>query len=292
MVTAAPDSDLIDESKLRDPYERPILIASILLNFALMALAITFVFYQPQWMKTHPLIGKDIGFLRVLAVTALFGIPLLVLHRNRRESAVRGNSVRLSDQQFPEVYAILRDHCRRLGMTEMPELFLTSGSIPPYSSTFSSWRETYIVLHQIIFDIDDRKTMDVISFIIGHELGAIRLNQTAAWNEMLLTYISSIRWLISPLQRVRTYSRDRYGAALAPTGFRGLLINAIGRRLMDHVNIEAYLAEERRYGGFWSAFNVFFEPRPQVLTRLRKLHDAGYRYQPFHPPEIANVNSP
>jgi hypothetical protein len=292
MVTAAPDSGLIDESKLRDPLEVPILIGSILLNFALMAVAITFVFYQPPWMRTHPVLGKDIGFLRVLAVTALFGIPLLVLNRNRREASVRGNSVRLSDQQFPEVYAILRDHCRRLGMKQMPDLFLTSGSIAPYSSTFSSWRETYIVLHQIIFDIDDRRTMDVISFIIGHELGAIRLNQTAVWNEMLLTYISSIRWLISPLQRVRTYSRDRYGATLAPTGFRGLLINAIGRRLMDEVNIEAYLAEERRYGGFWPALNVFFEPRPQVLTRLRKLHDAGYRYQPYKPPELANVPSP
>jgi hypothetical protein len=292
MVTAAPDYDLVDESKLRDPQERPMLIASVIVNFALMALAITFVFYQPPWMKAHPVIGKDIGFLRVLAVTALFGIPLLVLNRNRREASVRGNSVRLSDEQFPEVYAVLRDHCRRLGMTELPELFLTSGSIPPYSQTFSSYREKYIVLHQNIFEIDDRKTMDVISFTIGHELGAIQLNQTAVWNEMLLTYISSIKWLSAPLQRARMFSRDRYGAALAPTGFRGLLINAVGRRLMDEVNIEAYLADERRYGGVWAALSVFFEPKPQVLTRLRKLREAGYRYQPYKPSELANVQSP
>jgi hypothetical protein len=60
--------------------------------------------------------------------------------------------------------------------------------------------------------------LDVISFVSAHELGAIRLNQTAVRNEMLLTYISAIKLLRNPLERVRTYSRDRYGAALSPTG--------------------------------------------------------------------------
>jgi hypothetical protein len=210
----------------------------------------------------------------------LVGIPLLVLNRNRRESSIRGNSIRVSASQFPEVYAVLLDHCRRLGMRDLPELFISSASIQPYSRAFSSWRENYIVLHQIVFDIDDRKTMDVVAFLIAHELGAIRLNQTAVWNEMLLTYLSAIKWLRHPLERVRTFSRDRYGATLSPTGFRGLLINAIGRRLMDHVDLDDFFAQMRTYGGFWSGLNIFFEPRPQVLTRLRRLRQAGYRYRP------------
>jgi hypothetical protein len=270
----------IDESVLRHPLERPIFIASVILNFALMALAITFIFFEPPWLKTHPLIDKEVTFLRALAITALVGIPLLVLNRNRREAAIRGNSVRLSENQFPEIYAILQSHCRRLGMSELPELFLTGSSIEPFSNTFSSWGEKYIVIHQIIFDIDDRKTMDVISFILGHELGSVRLNHTAVWNEMLLTYVSALKLFRNPLERVRTYSRDRYGAALTPTGFRGLLISATGRRLMDHVDIEDYLLQSRKYGGLWSNVNVFFEPKPQVLLRLNQLRAAGYSYKP------------
>lgn len=244
-----------------------------------MALAVTLIFYQPPWLAKHPVLGKDIGFLRVLAISALIGIPLVVLNRNRREASVRGNSVRLSEQQFPEVYAVLKEHCRRLGMRRIPELFITAGSIAPFSRTFSSWRENYIVLHQIVFDIDDLKKIDVVSFLLAHELGAIRLNQTAVWNEMLLTYVSAIKWLRNPLERVRTYSRDRYGAALSPSGFRGLLINSIGRRLMEHVDIEEYLTQMRAYGGFWAATNVFFEGRPQVFSRLQRLREAGYRYE-------------
>lgn len=270
----------IDESRLRHPLERTIFVGSVFFNFVLMGFAIALIFYEPAWVKAHPLISKEVALLRVLAVTALIGIPLLVLNRNRREASIRGNSVRLSEQQFPEIYAVLQNHCRRLGMTEVPELFLTGSSIQPFSQTFSSWRERYIVIHQIIFDIDDRKTMDVISFLLGHELGAIRLNHTAVWNEMLLTYISTLKWFRNPLERIRTYSRDRYGAALTPTGFRGLLIHATGRRLMDHVDIDDYLAQARRYGGLWSNVNIFFEPKPQVLTRMKQLRSAGYTYKP------------
>lgn len=282
-------SDAVDESVLRDPSERPLFLISVACNFLLMGFAIVLLFYEPDWLKAHPILNKEFTFLRVLAITALVGIPLLVLNRNRREAAIRGNSVRLSDRQFPEVYAVLRDHCRRIGMRDEPELFLTGSTIQPYSRAFSSWRENYIVLHQVIFDIDDRKTMDVISFILAHELGAVRLNQTAIWNEMLLTYVSAIKWFRNPLERARTYSRDRYGAALSPTGFRGLLIDAIGRRLMNEVNIEEYLAQARAYGGFWSAFDVFFEAKPQVFTRLLRLREAGYRYQP--PPIPAGLKA-
>jgi hypothetical protein len=270
----------IDESTLRHPHERLIFVGLVVLNFVLMAGAVTLIVHDPGWLKPYPFLSKEVTLLRFLAITALVGIPLLVLRRNRREASVRGNSVRLSTEQFPEVYAILEDHCRRLGMADIPELFVSGGSIAPFSKTYSSWRENYIVLHQNIFEIDVQKTADVVAFTLGHELGAIRLNQTAVWNEMLLTYVSALKWLHNPLERVRTYSRDRYGATLSPTGFRGLLINAIGRRLMNQVNIEEYLLQSRRYGGIWATLDVFFEPKPQVLSRLNQLRAAGFKYQP------------
>lgn len=245
-----------------------------------MAAAIALVVHEPAWVKTHPFLNKEVTLIRFLAITALIGIPLLVLRRNRRESYVRGNSVRLSRTQFPEVYAILEDHCRRLGMTEIPELFLTASTIQPFSQTYSSWRENYIILHQIIFDTDYQKTLDVVAFTLGHELAAVRLGHTAAWNEMLLTYISAIKWLKNPLNRIRIFSRDRYGARLAPTGFRGLLIYAAGRRMMNYVNIEDYLEQSRHYGGVWSVLNTFAEPVPQVLIRIQQLRAAGFKYQP------------
>jgi hypothetical protein len=57
---------------------------------------------------------------------------------------------------------------------------------------------------------------------------------------------------------------------------------------MSQVDIEDYLAQEQRYGGFWSRVNFFFEAQPQVFTRIRPLHEAGYRYIPpeeYAPPK-------
>lgn len=272
----------MNEQELRHPHERRLFITSVILNFALMAAAIALVVFNPPltWLKHHPLLDKELGIARLLAITALIGIPMLTVNRNRRESYIRGNSVRLSRTQFPEVYAILEAHCARLGMTQVPELFLTADTIKPYSQTYSSWHETYIILHQNLFGSDYRQTLDVVAFTIGHELGAIRLNHTAIWNEMLLTYVNSIRFLSNPLKRIRVFSRDRYGAFLAPSGFRGLLIFAAGRRLMDFVDLTDYLAQVRHYGGFWPFFNIFFAERPQVLLRIQELRDAGFTYKP------------
>jgi hypothetical protein len=279
-VQAPQGSPAIDETSLRHPLERRYFVASVILNFTLMAAAIAILIHEPAWVKTHPIIDKELNVIRFLAITALVGIPFLVLNRNRREAYVRGNSVRLSRTQFPEVYAILEDHCRRLGMAEVPELFLTASTIQPFSQTYSSWRENYIVLHQILFDTDYHKTLDVVAFTLGHELAAIRLHHTAVWNEMLLTYVSAVKWLKNPLNRVRVFSRDRYGAYLAPTGFRGLLIYAAGRRMMNYVNVDEYFEQSRGYGGIWSGLNTFVEPVPQVLIRLQQLRAAGFRYTP------------
>ena len=106
---------------------------------------------------------------------------------------------------------------------------------------------------------------------------------------MLLTYVSAIKWFRFPLERARTYSRDRYGAALSPTGFRGLLINAVGRRLMNEVDIPDYLAQAFRYRGFWAGINAFFEPKPQVFNRINQLKAAGYTYKP---PNLDKGNPP
>lgn len=276
---AAP-AEIIDESKLRHPLEVPVFIASVIVNFALMAAAIVLAFHTPDWVKTHPVLGKEVSLLRFLAVTALIGIPLLVLRRNQREAAVRGNSVRLSREQFPEIYAILEDHCRRLRMDYVPELFLTGATIPPFSKAYSSWHEDFIILHQNLFLANVHESADIASFTLAHELGAIRLRHTLVRNEMLLTYVSALKWLRVPLNRVRTFSCDRYGATLAPTGFRGLLIHAVGLRLMGQVNIEEYLEQARRYGGFWARINNVVETEPEVLARLRQLHLAGFTYKP------------
>jgi hypothetical protein len=260
-----------------------------MMNFVLMGLAIAFILHTPSWLKQYAFINKEILLLKGILISALIGIPGAGLIRNRRRALIAGNSACLSQTQFPEIYAILTEQCRHLGMTYVPELYLTVGGIRPFSAAFSSWHKDFIVIHQIGLDVDYTKSLDIMAFAIAHELGRIRLNHTAWWNDILLTYITATTWLINPLKRIRVYSRDRYGAYLAPAGFRGLLIYAVGRRLMPSVNVDDFLDQATQYQGLWADVTMLTEPIPPVLQRLRALHVAGFKLELPRPAVIGDV---
>jgi hypothetical protein len=268
-----------DESALRHPAELPYFVATVIANFVLMGLAIAFILHTPDWIKQYAFLNKEVLLAKAILISALIGIPGAGFIRNRRRALIAGNSACLSTSQFPEIYAILTEQCGKLEMTNVPELYLTVGTIRPFSAAFSSWHKDFIVLHQIGLDVDYTKSLDIMAFAIAHELGAIRLKHTAWWNEIMLTYISATKWLINPLKRVRMYSRDRYAAYLAPTGFRGLLIYAVGRRLMASVNVEDFLSQAAQYEGLWADITMLTEPRPPVLQRLRELQRGGFNLQ-------------
>jgi hypothetical protein len=241
-----------------------------------VAAVIVLVTLAPDWLKSHPTLSKEARLVRAALVAALAGIPLLALVRNRRNAYIHGQSIRLSRNQFAPVYEILEKQCQRLGMTEVPGLYITDKGIPAYSKAFSTRSDHSIVLHQNLFEADLQKALDVAAFTIGCELGRIRLGHTSWLNEMLLTYIFIVPFLANPLRQLRTFSRDRYGAYLAPEGFRGLLFAASARRLLNCVNVEAYLKQADGYGGAWVKSAIYFYDVPSALRRVQELKSAGF----------------
>jgi hypothetical protein len=265
----------IQEKDLRHPQDRTVFIASVALNFALMAAAVYVVANSPDWVKSHPVLGKQVEHIRTLALIAIFALPLATIVRNERRVVIRGNSIRLSRDQFGAVYGLLESHCKNLGMASIPEVYLTNSAIPGPAMAFSSYKRDYIVLSQSIVDGNLESSGDVIAFILGRELGRIRLGYTRLWTEILLTYVLRIPYLNIPITRVRTYSCDRYGAFLAPDGVRGLIISVSGRRLLQSVNVEDYLKQSALHEGLWSRIARIVTEKPPVLYRLKALYDAG-----------------
>jgi hypothetical protein len=98
-----------DESQLRHSAERPLFLAFAVLNGLLMDAAICIVLNGSNWLRAHSHLA---GYIRVLAIAAVFGVPAIVFLRNGRHALVRGKSIALSPQQFPQIYAILQRHCK------------------------------------------------------------------------------------------------------------------------------------------------------------------------------------
>jgi hypothetical protein len=264
----------MDESRLRHPLERPIVLASFLVNVLLLAAAIYLVKYGGNWLEAHPILATYAKELQTLAGAMLFSPLALAFLRNTRRAAIRANSARLSSEQFPEVHSVLERFCAALGMHPAPELYLWEDA-PDYSNAGTAWKTHYIVLKPKPLLKDMSAGRDVYEFLIGRELGRIRLGHTRWWDELLTTYIVKIPLLRNPLLQVRMLSQDRYGARLASSSLRALAIYATGPGHIEHVNLAAFARQALVPRTFWQVASGLVRSQPHLWLRIQSLSKAG-----------------
>jgi Zn-dependent protease with chaperone function len=126
-------------------------------------------------------------------------------------------------------------------MTQMPELYVSDKAISAPAQAFSAWKENYVVLGSTFLDAKLDEIQGVYEFLLGRELGHIRLGHTTWLDELLLAYVIRIPFLQNPIAMARTLSCDRYGAYLTKNCLRGLIVQSSGRRTLKLVNPEDYL---------------------------------------------------
>ena len=278
------DSSQVDESRLRHPLERPIFVASAALSVALAASAVVVVLLGAEWLKEHPVLESHIDKVRLAALAAVAAVPAAHLLRRARRVLYLGNSVRLSAEQVPRVHAVLEAHCARLGIAPAPELYLCRTLTGGPARAFSGLDRDYVVLGTTLFEIPGGPGPDVIAFTLGRALGSIRLGHTRWWDETLLLFVTRIPVLRTPIRAVRTLSCDRYGAALAPGGLRGLILAAAGPDALPDVNVAAYRRQAEAFpSGVMGVLGAVSNDTPHVSARVRALYDAGlWRAEPDH----------
>ena len=261
---------MTEESGLRHPWERAIFLASVMVNLGIMVGAFFLLRTAHGWLQEHPLLAKTLKHVEVLATALVFAPPAIVLVRNARRGFILGNSVRVSKQQIPEMYAVLQRQCRQLGLDQVPDLHVSDGAIKQPAHAFSVWRKEYIVITQHFAEPTLDTNRDVVAFMLASELGRIRLGHTRWWYELALAYVIRIPYLRNPMTQVETFSHDRYGAFLDPGGVRGLIAQASGRRMLQVVNVPDYLDQVREYGGVWAFLSNLTKSTPTLHTESRR----------------------
>lgn len=265
----------MDESRLRHPLERPITLASFLINVLLFAAAILLVKYGGDWLQAHPVLAKYSKELQTLAGAMLFSPVAVAFLRNTRRAAIRANAARVAADQFPEILAVLDQQCAALGVHPAPELYVWDDA-PDSSSASSAWKTHYIVIKAKPVPKDLSAGRDIIEFMVGRELGRIRLGHTRWWDELLTTYVVKIPILRNPLLQIRMLSQDRYGARLASSALRGLVMHATGPGLIDQTNLAAFVRQARASRSFWQAVAGLIRSQPHLALRIRALSNAGF----------------
>ena len=283
----------MNSARLRDPYEIPLYIVSVLVNLLIVALILSGALLLEflNALVGEPLSGPVVDAIRVAFVALLLLVPGLVVYRQLTRAGIRGSAVRLSRRQFPDIYAVKDDFARRLGLKRDPEIYVMSGNGVLNAFAASTFGYDFVVIHSELFSNTYEKNRDALAFIIGHELGHLRLGHTRLWYQLSTAYVDRVPLLAGFLSRAREFSCDRHGAYLAPQGEEGLVLLAAGRYVYKQVNVEELLEQARRFRGFWPIVAQLPQSHPFAVRRVRALYDLGFFEAPTENPASEGIVS-
>ena len=187
---------------------------------------------------------------------------------------VRGNAVRVSDKQFPQLYRLTVAHARRLELKEVPAVYvLQSGGVLNAFATRFSGRD-FVVINSDVLELALDQGEAAVGFIVGHELAHLwRGHLRHRW---LTLPARLVPYLGSAYSRACEYTCDRIGAACQPDGaISGLLALAAGKQLHSHVDVREFGAQAEKEQNFWTRRAELMSTHPLLPKRVAALLKAG-----------------
>jgi Zn-dependent protease with chaperone function len=261
-------------TQLRHPAELPFFIFMVVLN----VLIIGFIVQAALMLPFLPERFQDTGWataVRGALIGLLLLIPGLVVIRETQRAAVRGTAVELSPRQYPELFRTADDFAQRLGLRRRPQIYLANGNGTLNAFAAQATGHDYVVLANELFVNLYHNNRDGLRFILGHELGHIRLHHVSLWYQLAVAYSERIPLLGPALSRLREYSCDRHGAHLAPLGQTGLVLLASGRHTENVVDVDELVRQGRSLKGFWVGLAHLPRSHPYTVRRLERLYRLG-----------------
>jgi Zn-dependent protease with chaperone function len=260
--------------RLRHPAEIPFYVFMVVLNVIIILVILRFAAVLPFVPSRYQDTGWAIA-IRTALIALLLLVPGLVVIRETQRASVRGTAVELSPTQFSELYQTADDFGRALGLRRRPQIFLANGNGTLNAFAAQATRHDYVVLSNELFVNLYNNNRDGLRFILGHEMGHIRLHHVDLWYQISVAYSEPIPLLGPALSRLREYSCDRHGAHLSPLGATGLVLLASGRYTETDVDVDELVRQGQRLRGFWVGLAQLPRSHPFTVRRLERLYRIG-----------------
>ena len=282
-------SSSLSDRRLRHPVEVPLYAIMVALNLIIIAAIVT----AASTLPFLPDSVRDSAWgvtIRTAFIALLLLIPGLVFVRELQRASIRGGAVELSPTQFSEIYRTAEEFAGELGLRRRPVIYLANGNGTLNAFAAQAHGYDYVVLANELFANLYNNNREGLRFILGHELGHVRLHHTGLWYNLSIAYSGRIPLLGPALSRLREYSCDRHGAYLCPTGVNGLVVLTAGRYVENDVDVDELLAQGRRLHGFWTGLAQLPMSHPFTVRRLEHLFRLGLLHKkPSEHQEHADV---
>lgn len=201
-------------------------------------------------------------------VYLLFGFLFYCVAQSALISYIKGNGVRITEEQFPDLKQQISACCRKLGLEEEPQAYLMQmgGMLNAFATRFLG-RHFLVLYSDVVDGLADNP--DALNFYIGHEIGHIK-RKHLSWSTILMP--ASALPLIGPAySRAREYTCDRHGLAACDNPLNaehGLAVLAAGGKRARTMNHQAYVDQARHTEGFWMSFHELVGDYPWLVKRM------------------------
>ena len=185
---------------------------------------------------------------------------------------IKGNGVKITDNQFPDIYKIIEEQSKTLGLYDIPDVYLleSHGVLNAFATRFLG--SNYVVLYADVLEIALTEGPEAVAFITAHELGHIKRNHVSTLRRLVLLPSFFIPFLRLAYSRACEYTCDNIGFMLSPEGAKkGLLILASSTKLYKKIDMEAYIQNASEESSFSSWFAEIYSSHPHLTKRLANI---------------------
>ncbi len=218
------------------------------------------------------------GVMVVLSIAAI--ILLLALLRRVGQGffigIMKGGAVKINEQQYPEIFQIVKNQAKEIGLAEIPEVYVSSGHFNAFVTKLA--RKKYLMLFSEVIETALKGDFEILKFIVGHELGHLKRRHLN--KETWLAPSSLIPFLKQAHSRACEYTCDRIGHHFSKQGsVEGILILATGKEIHSKINVDRYIEDANSDDSFWVWFSEKFLSHPYTFKRLsqiKKYEQVGY----------------
>jgi Zn-dependent protease with chaperone function len=211
--------------------------------------------------------GSDAVAVYALYAYLILIVLLLFFRMGVIIGYLKGNAVKLSKNQFPDIYEVVVKQSELLGINKTPSIYIlqSGGILNAFATRFLG--HNYIILYSEIVEASYDQDKNILEFIIAHELGHIKRKHML--KSLLLLPSLLIPFLGAAYSRACEYTCDNIAYALAPKGMKsGLLMLASGPSIYKKVNTNEYLRQISTEDGFWRWFAEKISSHPNLTKRL------------------------
>lgn len=213
-----------------------------------------------------------VGTVGVALIYILFFFLFYLFAQSAFISYLKGTAVKITPEQFPDLYERIAACCTRLDIDQKPDAYLLHGDgiFNAFATRFLG--RNFIALYSDVVDaLDDRP--GALNFYIGHELGHIQRGHLK-WGPILAPALV-LPLLGAGYSRAREYTCDHYGFACCmdvDDASYGLAALAAGATRWRTINTNEYAAQSDVSGRFWMSLHELIGDYPWLVKRMARLN--------------------